>query len=296
MGKRSEVEGAQFVQYFGPLLDALRNLGGSATPSEAVERIAEDLQISEQTQNELLESGGPRFQNQVAWARFYLVKDGRLDASKRGVWSLTEKGRETHLTYEEAHQIFRKWVKVFAERRETKKARKTDAEVEVPGSAQSIEEHYGDELLDLLKALTPKGFEQLCQRLLRESGFTQVVVTGSSGDGGIDGYGILQVNPLVSFKVLFQCKRYKESVGPAQVRDFRGAMQGRADKGLILTTGTFTTDARKEAVRDGVPPIELIPGTSLVEMFEKLELGLKPRTVFDIDYAFFEDFGWAGEV
>ena len=160
MGKRSEVEGAQFVQYFGPLLDALRNLGGSATPSEAVERIAEDLQISEQTQNELLESGGPRFQNQVAWARFYLVKDGRLDASKRGVWSLTEKGRETHLTYEEAHQIFRKWVKVFAERRETKKARKTDAEVEVPGSAQSIEEHYGDELLDLLKALTPKGFDQ----------------------------------------------------------------------------------------------------------------------------------------
>jgi restriction system protein len=130
----------------------------------------------------------------------------------------------------------------------------------------------------------------LCQRLLREAGFEQVSVTGRSGDGGIDGIGILQLNPFVSFKVLFQCKRYTGGVGPGMVRDFRGAMMGRADKGLILTTGTFSADARREAARDGVPPIELVDGQALVELFEKLELGLRPRTTFDVNDGFFEEF------
>ncbi len=136
----------------------------------------------------------------------------------------------------------------------------------------------------------PAGFERLCQRLLRESGFEQVIVSGRSGDGGIDGQGILQVNPFVSFKVLFQCKRYTGSVSSPQVRDFRGAMMGRADKGIILTTGTFTTDAQKEAVRDGVPPIELVHGEKLLDMFENLELGLTPRKTYDVDLHFFQEF------
>jgi restriction system protein len=67
-------------------------------------------------------------------------------------------------------------------------------------------------------------------------------------------------------------------------------MAGRADKGIILTTGTFTAEARREAVRDGVPPIELVDGEKLIDMFEKLELGLKPRTAYEIDDDFFEDF------
>jgi restriction system protein len=125
---------------------------------------------------------------------------------------------------------------------------------------------------------------------LRESGFEQVIVSGRSGDGGIDGQGILQVNPFVSFKVLFQCKRYTGSVSSPQVRDFRGAMMGRADKGIILTTGTFTTDAQKEAVRDGVPPIELVHGEKLLDMFENLELGLTPRKTYDVDLHFFQEF------
>ena len=116
------------------------------------------------------------------------------------------------------------------------------------------------------------------------------MVTGKSGDGGIDGHGILQINPVVSFNVLFQCKRYQGTVTASQVRDFRGAMMGRTDKGIILTTGTFTLDARKEARRDGVPPIELVDGDKLVEMFELLELGLIPRKVYDLDLPFFEDF------
>jgi restriction system protein len=145
-------------------------------------------------------------------------------------------------------------------------------------------------LLNTFLDLPADGFERLCQRLLRESGFEKVQITGKSGDGGLDGIGVLQVNPFVSFKVLFQCKRYSGAVSASQVRDFRGAMMGRADKGIILTTGTFTSDARKEAVRDGVPPIELVDGEKLLDMFEELELGLSPKKAYDIDSTFFDEF------
>ena len=138
--------------------------------------------------------------------------------------------------------------------------------------------------------MPPDGFERLCQRLLRENGFEQVTVTGKSGDGGIDGVGILQVNKFVSFTVLFQCKRYQGSVSPCQVRDFRGAMEGRADKGIIITTGVFTVEAKKEARRDGAKPIELVNGDDLVALFESLELGVKSRKIYDVDQAFFDDY------
>jgi restriction system protein len=145
-------------------------------------------------------------------------------------------------------------------------------------------------LLNVLKSLSPEEFERVSQRLLRESGFERVLVTGRSGDGGIDGHGILQVNPFVSFTVLFQCKRYVGAVSASQVRDFRGAMMGRADKGIIITTGTFTTEATKEARRDGAPPIELVDGETLVQMFERLQLGVKPKTVYEVDEAFFGEY------
>lgn len=145
---------------------------------------------------------------------------------------------------------------------------------------------YRADLLGLLKSLRPSGFERLCQRLLRESGFQQVVVTGRTGDGGIDGYGVLALNPFVSFNVLFQCKRYNGAVTPSQIRDFRGAMMGRADKGIILTTGTFTLEAKKEARRDGAYPIELVDHEKLVQMFEQLQLGLVPRNTFELILSF----------
>lgn len=290
MAKHKKEEGAQFVRYFGPLLDALRELGGSGTPDEVVERVATDLGLSDEVQNDLLPSGGPRFRNQVAWARFYLVREGLLDSSKRGVWSLTEKGRTTSLAHEDAREIFLRWVKIFQEQRRAK------AEVEEPIAEQVAEgtgapsKDYRAETIGLLLGLPPAGFERLSQRLLREAGFIQVVVTGQSGDGGIDGHGTLQINPLVSFKVLFQCKRYAKSVSPSHVRDFRGAMAGRADKGIIITTGSFTTEARREASRDGVPPIELIDGEKLVDMLENLELGLRPVTTYELDHSFFSEF------
>jgi restriction system protein len=290
MAKQKKEEGAQFVRYFGPLLDALRKLGGSGTPDEVVERIAADLGLSDEVQNDLLPSGGPRLRNQVAWARFYLVREGLLDSSKRGVWSLTEKGRSTSLAHDQAREIFLRWVKIFQEQRRAK------AEAEEPIAEQVAEgtgapsKDYRTETIELLLGLPPAGFERLSQRLLREAGFIQVVVTGQSGDGGIDGHGTLQINPLVSFKVLFQCKRYAKSVSPSHVRDFRGAMAGRADKGIIITTGSFTTEARREASRDGVPPIELIDGEKLIDMLENLELGLRPVTTYEIDHSFFREF------
>jgi restriction system protein len=161
-----------------------------------------------------------------------------------------------------------------------------------PGTGSSVPllNDCREELAQTLQSLPAAGFERFCQRLLRESGFQEVTITGRSGDGGIDGIGILQVNALVSFKVLFQCKKYAGSVTPSHVRDFRGAMTGRADKGIIITTGSFTSDARKEAVRDGAPPIELVDGEKLAGMLEKLELGLRPRQTFEIDAQFFEEY------
>lgn len=283
-----EEEGAKFVRYFGPLLNALRGLGGSAKADEAVDRVAADLKLSDAVLNETLPSGGSRFRNQVAWARFYLVREGLVDSSKHGVWSLTNKGLETTLTAEQSRQVFLKWVKIFQEQRKLK-GRELAAEQVAEGTG-AVSKDYREEVLAILMKLPPEGFERLAQRILREAGFTQVTVTGQSGDGGIDGFGTLQVNPLVSFKVLFQCKRYAKSVPPSHVRDFRGAMAGRADKGIIVTTGTFTAEARREATRDGAPPIELIDGEKLLDMLEKLELGLKPVTTYEVEHSFFKEF------
>lgn len=289
VAKTKKVEGAQFVQYFGPLLDALRSLGGSATVDEAVDQVASDLSLPDEVLNDTLPSGGSRFRNQVAWARFYLVREGLLDSSKRGIWSLTETGKNTQLDFDQSRTIFLKWVKIFQQER-AKRTAASAASPEGEEVAATGPEDYRSIVRSHLLELPPSGFERLAQRLLREAGFTQVTVTGKSGDGGIDGFGILQINPFVSFKVLFQCKRYIGAVTPSQVRDFRGAMHGRADKGIILTTGAFTSEAKKEAAREGALPIELINGEKLIDMLERLELGLKPVTTYEVDHAFFNEF------
>jgi restriction system protein len=292
---RADGKGPRFVRYFGPLIEALKQLGGSGGPEEVRGLIASSLAISEGEQSEQLPSGTSRFDNQVAWARFYLTRAGLLDSSRRGVWSLTEKGRATTLSHAAALQLMKDLHKVFAAERKARPSADAGEESldspspEAAAAAQGPSNHR-EGLLATLKSLPAAGFERLCQRLLREAGFQHVTITGRSGDGGLDGNGVVEVNAFVSFRVLFQCKRYSGAVVPAQVRDFRGAMAGWADKGIILTTGTFTAEARREAVRDGVPPIELVDGEKLLDMFEKLELGLKPRAAYEIDEDFFEDF------
>lgn len=288
MGKKRKSQ-AEFVRWFGPLLDALRQLGGSAKPREASDKIAENLNLHDEKLNELLDSGQSRYYNQVAWARQYLAWEGLLDTSQHGIWALSAKGESTTLTDEQAREIFLKWVDIH------RKAKQDKTEKEI---IEELEENEPDEiqtankmdLLQVLQNLTPEGFERICQRLLRESGFEKVIVTGQSHDGGIDGYGTLEMNPFVSFKVLFQCKRYKGTVSRAQVGDFRNAMIGRAEKGIIMTTGSFSMDAIKEANREGAPQVELVDGEKLVEMFKRVELGVKPRTVYEVDLPFFEPY------
>jgi len=286
------MQGPKFVSFLGPVVEALKELGGSGRPAEVRDIVARKCEISEKAQSELLAGGALRFDNQVAWARFYLVKAGLIDSSKRGVWRLTEKGASIDkLTHKDALALFKEiHSKFISPSNEQAKKLEEIKENEIIPDETPYSNEYRPKLLNILKNLPAKGFERFCQRLLRESGFEQVTVTGRSGDGGIDGIGILQVNPLVSFKVLFQCKKYNGTVGPSNVRDFRGAMQGRADKGIIITTGTFTTEARNEAVRDGVPPIELVNGEKIIDMLEALELGLKPVTTYIIDEDFFEEF------
>ena len=286
----------QFVKYVGPVLDALHSLGGSGRPDEVRTVIAERLKLSEEQQSESLPSKAqPRFDNQVHWARFYLSKGGFIDSSKRGVWALTEKGRSAlPVSDADARTIFRDVAATFSKSKasdaEPDRAAPSDDAAMPLSDSPAIPQFYRNEVASKLQALSGSAFERFCQRLLRESGFQEVSITGRSGDGGIDGVGILQVNPLVSFKVLFQCKRYVGSVTVSQVRDFRGAMAGRADKGIIITTGSFTAESRKESVRDGVPPIELVDGEKLIGMLEQLELGLKPSTTYTLDTAFFESF------
>lgn len=287
--KVKKTEGAKFVRYFGPLLDALRELGGSGTPSEVTATIAKMLEIPEAEQNELLKSGTPRLANQIAWARNYLKLEGYIDSAKKGVWVLTEAGRKAKLSEAEARKVFLKWVAIHQEARQKKKL-SIDQEEAIESSTAESYQGYREELLTILKKLPPSGFEELCQTLLRYAGFDSVVVTGRSGDGGIDGHGILKINPLISLKVLFQSKRYDKVVGTSHIREFQGAISGRADKGIIITTGSFSVEAKKEAIRDGASPIELVDGEKLIDLFEEYELGLRPKTVYEIDRQFFESY------
>jgi restriction system protein len=286
--------GPEFLRYCIPIIEVLRDLGGSGRPAEVTDLVLERLKVSEAEQEVTNLKGGSKVRNQVAWARFYLVKAGYLSSSQRGVWGLTEKGKDSKLDRESVVAMFRELSKGFSKATRKKKEQEThvseDGTDDTDVDSVVTNEDYRTSLLDTLRALSPDGFERICQRLLRESGFQQVTVTGKTGDGGIDGHGILQINPLVSFKVLFQCKRYQGAVAVSTVRDFRGALQGRAEKGIVLTTGTFTTDAKREALRDGATPIELVDGEKLVDMFEALSLGLRPKKDFEIDGEFFEQY------
>lgn len=275
-------KGGEFSKYIIPVVEILKSIGGSGTSSEVTDAVIEKLNISEEELSETLKNGSSKVKNQIAWARMYLVRYGLMDSSKRGVWALTEDGFSSNLKSGDE-------IAIVTEVQKNKS--KPDKSKSASDDVSDTEPHE-TELLALLKSLHPTGFERLCQRLLREAGFEQVIVTGKTADGGIDGHGILKVNPLVSFNVIFQCKRYKDSISSPQIRDFRGAMSGRADKGIFITTGRFTEEAKKEARRDGAQPIELVDGESLVNMFVQFELGLKPVVTYEIDHKFFKEFAY----
>ncbi len=269
-----------------PVLQALKALGGSGTISELNNWVISRGNFTEE-QLQLLHKEGPqtKLEYRLAWARSYLKGIGAAQNSGRGVWTITKLGEV--LTTNELKQQVRQWSRAHAERRRSSNVALNETETVPP------EDDWKDRLLQMLLQLSPVGFERLAQRLLREAGFVNVNVLGRTGDGGIDGVGVYRLS-LVSFPVFFQCKRYKGTVGANVVRDFRGAMAGRGEKGLLITTGRFTTDAVAESARDGAPPIELIDGERLCLLLREYELGVivKQRVDYDIriDEAFFQEF------
>lgn len=276
----------KYDDLFNPLLQAIRNLGGSASIAEQEDEVATILKLSDAEVSEVHRGNRTKLSYRLAWARNYLKRYGALDNSSRGVWALTSEGQKNQ-TLNKEH------VKRFVQSLDRDAANGGSEVDHVDVSDELKDIDWEDKLLAVIKAMQPDAFERLCQRLLRESGFIQVEVTGKTNDGGIDGKGVVRIGGLLSFHVIFQCKRYQGSVSSPVVRDFRGAMVGRADKGLLITTGTFTKDARTEAQRDGAPPIDLIDGEALVEKLKELRIGvrIKERIVEEvlIDEAYFQN-------
>jgi restriction system protein len=261
-----------FDEMMWPTLQALKETGGSASNQELLTRVAQLMAIPEEVQN-LPHGDGPRTEvdYRMLWARTYLRKVGAIQNSERGVWSITTAGQV--LTEADVKKIVAQ-VRVMDRKPRNGSEQSAPERLEEEQPAQ----RWQDELLAILQNMAPDAFERLAQRILRESGFIKVVVKGKSGDGGIDGIGVLRVN-LLSFQVFFQCKRYKDSVSAGAIRDFRGAMVGRTDKGLFITTGRFTPEAKREATRDGAPQIELIDGEQTCELLKDLKLGIKTEMV-----------------
>jgi len=241
------MKGPQFLTYVNPLLEILKENGGSGSVSDVIDRVIEKMKIPESVVSQPLPSGGSRVKNRIQWARFYLSKAGLIENSKHGIWQLTKDGFEAKLDEDEVYKLFRKVHKQFENYQNGSLKNK---EEEIDDEVVEDEAH-SSRLIDILKNLSASGFEKICKRFLTEIGIHDIVITGGINDQGIDGIGIIKLNDVVNFNIVFQCKRYKDVVAPHHVRDFRGAMQGRADKGLIVTTGRFTVEAKREDSRDG---------------------------------------------
>jgi len=282
--KKTEV--IKFDELMLPSLEALRLLGGSASVEELNSKVIGLLQLSEDMQNVLHKEGGTQtaIEYRLAWARTYLKKYGLVDNSSRGVWALNNSfdGDIDNLCSSEIKKAVRLMNKSDYRKNDNDGELTSEDMDEIDALLQEAE-GWQDKLRNALLKMKPDAFERLTLRILRESGFTQVEVTGKSGDNGIDGKGIIRLHGIMSFHMIFQCKRYKGSVTPSEVRDFRGAMQGRADKGLFITTGSFTSEAKKEATRDGAPALDLIDGDALINKLKDLRLGVTEKVIIDYE-------------
>ncbi len=261
-----------FEDLLWPTLTALKSRGGSASIQELSGSVASDLKLTDEVLN-ILHKNGPQSEvdYRAAWARTHLKFIGAIDNTSRGIWTISEVGRQIRTEAQ-----IRKLIRL--ERiKKSKQRQSRNSKLKFKEDDVTDLQDWKETLLSIVRRMNPDAFERLCQLILRESGFTMVEVTGRSGDGGIDGAGVLRVN-LISFHVRFQCKRYSGAVGAPEIRDFRGAMVGRADKGLFMTTGGFTKDAEREAVRDGAPAIDLITGVDLCVLLRDLKLGVSTET------------------
>ena len=268
-----------FDELIIPTVKALIELGGSGTIEEINTKVYEIAELTDEVLQ--IPHGEEGNMNEIdyrlAWSKTYLKKYGLVENSSRGVWALSKSDINiSELDYVEIVRKVREQNRPPNTKLKITKTETEQIDEEITDEVSETDE-WKDKLLNVLYNISPAAFERLAQRILRESGFSQVEVTGKVGDGGIDGKGIVRISGLLSFHVIFQCKRYKGSVSPSQIRDFRGAMQGRADKGLVITTGSFTREAIKEATRDGAPPIDLIDGELLCEKLKELKLGIETK-------------------
>jgi restriction system protein len=262
----------KYDDLFNPVLLAMHQLGGSASIEELKEKIIEILSLTDDEINEIHRGNVTKLEYRLAWARTYLKKQELLENSARGVWALTGKGQKTNKVDK------RKVKKFYSDLCKNNLSKTTTSETKVIDNEVTWQENA----LKIIRNMTADAFERLSQRLLRELGFINVEVTGKVGDGGIDGKGILRIGGVLSFHVVFQCKKYTGSISPSLIRDFRGAMIGRADKGLFITTGNFTREAEREAIRAGAPPIDLVNGIELVEKLKELKLGISTQVVEEV--------------
>ena len=270
----------RYHELMNPLLEALHELGGSGSIEEIAQKVVE---LSDLPENLLNVSHNPEKSSQteieyrLAWARTYLKKYGLLENSERGIWLIVPEKRDVKsVDPQEVVKTVRAEHKEQKQAIDKEKSPEDDSDLEIPEETESWRSTLHHVLIN---DMSPDAFERLAKRILRESGFVQVEVTGRTGDGGIDGKGIMRLSGLLSFHVIFQCKKYQGSVSASDIRDFRGAMIGRADKGLFITTGTFTRDAIREATRDGAPPIDLVDGDRLADKLKELGLGIKREMV-----------------
>ena len=302
MNNNINTKHALFINWMPPFIELLKEKGGSATTKEIREGITKKMKLSDEFLTERYEKSNLlKFNNQVYWAKQYLAWERLVETSKQGIWALTDDGWKAPMTYEDALELFRKWVKIHRDTRKSKEnTKKISANSEIPDivddevdvdSDIELEAKEDYSLLEILKKTTPTGFEHLCGRLLREYDFEDIDVTPRSNDGGIDGTAILKLNSFVNMSVYFQCKKYDGTVPIGHIREFLGVLatdQNGVDRGLFITTGTFTKAAYDLERKN--TKLELIDGDKLVEMFEKAEIGVKPRTVFDPDIAFFTQY------
>ncbi|WP_300276377.1 restriction endonuclease [Peptacetobacter sp.] len=259
----------KYDDLINPCFQAIKKLGGSAKNDEINEELISMLNLKDNEINDIHRNSTTKLEYRSAWARTYLKNAGYIENSSRGVWSITELGNKVD-------KVDNNSIKIEARKNMSNKNENTNIDI----ADNDVDDYnWQDEILDTIKKITPEKFEKLCQRLLRELGFVNVEVTGKSHDGGIDGKGILRLGGVLSFQVAFQAKRYDGTVSSSVIRDFRGAIMGRVDKGVIITTGIFSREAIKEAIRDGATPIDLIDGNELATHLKELGIGVEVKLV-----------------
>jgi len=215
-----------------------------------------------------------------AWARTLLKNHGAIENSARSVWAITA----TFASIDSVDgEYIEKNCKKPVKKNESAEIQMENAGVEIPEEVRS----WRRKLQDVIQNMDPFGFERLTQRLLRECGFTQVEVTKKSGDGGIDGTGKLRINGVFSFNIAFQCKRYHGVVGAGDIRDFRGSLTTNIEKGVFITTGSFSKVATEEASAPGKQQIDLIDGEEFITKLAEFGIGVREIKDYEIDEDFF---------